>query len=122
METWLEKASRYREYAKRNFESGAYDLACFLAQQSAEFLLKALLIRETGARPLTHSLYEMARRLATLKNFELGDEVAKCAKALEQHYVQSRYPDARVGEYERWEAESCIKCMEALWRWTSGLK
>ena len=75
-----------------------------------------MLIKEVGARPMTHSLYEMAKRLSALKNAELGEEAAKCAKALEQHYVQSRYPDARIGEYERWEAETCLKCLEEIWR------
>jgi Uncharacterized conserved protein related to C-terminal domain of eukaryotic chaperone, SACSIN len=53
-------------------------LACFLAQQSAEFLLKGELIREVGARPLTHSLYEMAKRLAQVRAVELSEDVAKC--------------------------------------------
>ncbi|MGC8974542.1 MAG: HEPN domain-containing protein [Thermoproteus sp.] len=34
--------------------------------------------------------------------------------------LQARYPDARIGEYERREAEECIKCMESLWRWIGG--
>ncbi|MFP3199022.1 MAG: HEPN domain-containing protein [Thermoproteus sp.] len=120
MEGWMEKAERYRSYARRGFEDGAYDLACSLAQQSAEFLLKALLIREVGARPLTHSLHEMVKRFAQLLGEEPPEDVARCAKSLEGHYVQARYPDARVGPYERWEAEECLRCMEALWRWTGG--
>jgi len=116
----MEKAERYRSYARRGFEDGAYDLACFLAQQSAEFLLKALLIREVGARPLTHSLHEVAKRFAQLRGEEPPEDVARCAKSLEEHYVQARCPDARVGPYERWEAEECLRCMEALWRWTGG--
>lgn len=71
---------------------------------------------------MTHSLYEMAKRLSMIKNIEIGEGVALCAKALEQHYVQSRYPDARVSDYEQWEAEHCLKCLEEIWRWTSGLK
>lgn len=93
----LEKAARYKEYARRNFETGAYDLACFLAQQSAELPLKAALVRETEARPMTHSLYEEE---AIHDKVEIGEGVALCAKALEQHYVQSRHPDARVSDYE----------------------
>jgi HEPN domain-containing protein len=50
-----EKAERYRNYARRSFEADEY-VTCFPAQQSAEFLLKALLIKEVGARPLAHSL------------------------------------------------------------------
>lgn len=36
----MEKAERYRSYARRGFEDGAYDLACFLAQQSKEAALR----------------------------------------------------------------------------------
>lgn len=46
----------------------------FPRAKSAEFLLKAVLIKEVGARPMTHSLYEMAKRLSALKNAELGEE------------------------------------------------
>jgi len=67
VERWVEKAERYRNYAKRSFEADEYDLACFLAQQSAEFLLRAALMKEVGARPLTHSLYEMTKRLVQLR-------------------------------------------------------
>ncbi|AEA13652.1 HEPN domain protein [Thermoproteus uzoniensis 768-20] len=62
----------------------------------------------------------MAKRLAQIRGIGLDEGVAKCAKFLEQHYLQARYPDARIGEYERWEAEECIKCMESLWRWIGG--
>jgi HEPN domain-containing protein len=122
VESWVQKAEKYKSYAQRSLEEEAYDLACFLAQQSAEFLLKGVLIREVGARPLTHSLYEMARRLAQVRAVELSEDVAKCAKSLEEHYVQARYPDARLGPYERWEAEECLRCLETLWRWIGGLK
>jgi len=120
VERWVEKAERYRNYARRSFEGDEYDLACFLAQQSAEFLLRAMLMKEVGARPLTHSLYEMAKRLAQLRGEGLPDEVARCAKSLEEQYIQARCPDARLGPYERWEAEECLHCMDTLWRWTSG--
>ena len=122
MERWLEKAGRYRRYAQRSLAAGEYDLACFLAQQAGEFLLKALLIREAGARPLTHSLYEMAKRLAQLKSAHVPEDVARCAKSLEEHYIQARYPDARLGPYEEWEAEECLKCLDLLWKWTDGLR
>ncbi|MGC8974543.1 MAG: HEPN domain-containing protein [Thermoproteus sp.] len=94
MEIWLGKTSRYRDYALRNLEWSieAYDLVCFLAQQSAEFLLKAFLAKETGARPLTHSLYEMAKRLAQIRGIELDEGIARCAKFLEQHSCRPGIP------------------------------
>jgi len=78
------------------------------------------LIRETGARPLAHSILDMAERLAQLRGVQLREEVAVCAKALEEHYIQARCPDARVGSYEEWEARRCLECLEELWQWISG--
>lgn len=75
-----------------------------------------------GAGPLTHSLCEVARRLAHVRAVEPLEDVAKCAKSLEEHYVQARCLDARLGPYERWEAEECLRCLETLWRWIGGLK
>jgi len=84
--------------------------------------LKGVLIREVGARPLTHSLCEMAKRLGQVRAVELSEDVAKCAKSLEEHFVQAMYPDARLGSCGRWEAEECLRCLEMLWRWIGGLK
>ncbi|MEL9990056.1 MAG: HEPN domain-containing protein [Thermoproteus sp.] len=117
---WIEKVARFRNSANRAFLEGDYDLACFLAQQAVELVLRGVLLREIGARPLTHSLYELAKRLAQLRGGDLDERLAKCAKSLEEHYIQARYPDARLGPYERWEAEGCLSCMEELWRWIGG--
>ncbi|WP_342606874.1 HEPN domain-containing protein [Pyrobaculum neutrophilum] len=35
----------------------------------------------------------------------------RCA---EEHYVQARYPDARVND---WEAEGAVECVETIWRY-----
>ena len=41
----------------------------------------------------------------------------RCAEALEMHYIQARYPDARINDYRRWEAEEAIRCMEVVWNY-----
>lgn len=46
---------------------------------------------------------DLSGRVASLK-----EEVARCTKEFEQHYVQARYPDARLTPYEDWEAGSCL--------------
>jgi len=72
------------------------------------------LIKEVGARPLTHSLYEMAKRLAQLRAVELPEEALGVQSRFKEHYIQARYPDARLGPYERWKAEECLRRMEML--------
>ena len=45
----------------------------------------------------------------------------RCAEELEQHYVQARYPNARINEYRPWEGERAVECMEAVWSYVQGL-
>ncbi|MEM1597295.1 MAG: HEPN domain-containing protein [Pyrobaculum sp.] len=70
---------------------------------------KGVLIAKTGSS-VTHSVSELLHYLAKAFGEESSEEVARCA--VEQHYVQARYPDARVNDYRKWEAEEEVKCME----------
>ncbi|WP_148682945.1 HEPN domain-containing protein [Pyrobaculum ferrireducens] len=114
-EAWVRRALRFREYAGEDLRSGRYDSAAFFAQQAAEFLLKAVLIRATGSRPLSHSISELLSYVAKVFGRSLPEDVVRCAESLESHYVQARYPDARLNDYRRWEAEEAVKCMEVVW-------
>ena len=103
-EIWARKAARYRDYAREDLANGRYDSAAFFAQQAAELLLKGALIKLTGSRPLTHSTSELLAYLAKILDKSVPEDVMRCAESLESHYVQARYPDARLNEYRRWEA------------------
>ncbi|AAL63799.1 conserved hypothetical protein [Pyrobaculum aerophilum str. IM2] len=116
-EAWIKKALRYRDYAREDLINNRYDSAAFFAQQSVEFLLKGVLIKLTGSRPLTHSLSELLALLAKVLGVSVPEEAMRCAEALESHYIQARYPDARLNEYRKWEGEEAVKCMEALWEY-----
>ena len=116
-EVWIRKALRFREYAEEDLRSGRYDSAAFFAQQAAEFLLKGVLIKLTGSRPLTHAVSELLAYLAKALGRPVPEDVMRCAEALETHYIQARYPDARLNEYRKWEAEEAVKCMDAVWRY-----
>lgn len=120
-EGWLRKAGRFRDYARSDLTSGRLDSAAFFAQQSAEFLLKALLIMLTGSRPLTHSIAELLSLLNKALGRDAPADVARCSEELEQHYVQARYPDARINEYRPWEAQRAVECMEVIWSYVQGL-
>ena len=114
-EVWIRKALRFREYAEEDLRSDRYDSAAFFAQQAAEFLLKGVLIKLTGSRPLTHAVSVLLAYLALGR--PVSEDVARCAEALEAHYIQARCPDARLNEYRKWEAEEAVKCMDAVWRY-----
>ena len=114
-ERWFRKAERFGEEARDNFEKGRYDLACFSAQQASEMRLKGLLISLTGAKPYTPILSELAEALEAA-GINVPGEVKRCCRSLEEHYLQARYPDARVNEYGRDEAEEALRCMEVVRR------
>jgi len=90
-EAWIRKAL-IREYAEEDLRSGRYDSAAFFAQQAAEDML----IKLTGSRPLTHAVSELLAYLAPGR--PVPEDVARCAEALETHYIQARCPDARLSE------------------------
>jgi len=120
-EPWLRKSQALAGYAERDFAAGRYDTASFFAQQSAEILLKGLLLKRTGARPYTHSIADMLRTLSESLESPVPEEAVRCAEELELHYVQARYPDARVNEYRRWEAERAPECLRRIVGYVRGV-
>ncbi|AAL64272.1 HEPN domain-containing protein [Pyrobaculum aerophilum] len=111
---WYSRAGRFRALASEFLRRGFYPEACFFAQQSAEFYLKGKLIEVTGARLYTHSILQLLTVLYQTLGRELSEELVRCAKYLTEQYIGSRYPDARMLEYDKDDAEQCIKCMEMI--------
>jgi len=116
--SWLRKARRFAEVARRDLKEGYYDISAFNAQQAAEMALKAILIAKTGYKPLTHSITELVDALSEL--VEVPEEIKNCSY-IEEHYIQARYPDARLRDYTREEAERAVRCGEAILRYAEGL-
>lgn len=112
---WIERAKRYYGLAVEMLERGLYPEACFFAQQAVEFFLKGIAVDRTGARPYTYSILALLRALG----IDAGGEAFRCAKFLTEQYIASRYPDARMLEYDRDDGEECVKCMELLFRYVS---
>ncbi len=113
-ELWLNKARRFRDYAREDLANNRFDSAAFFAQQSIELLIKGgLLIKFGGSRPITHSTSELLQYLLKILGKEAPQEVTRCAELLEQHYVQARYPDARINDYRKWELRKPL----SVWTW-----
>ena len=115
---WIEKARRFLEAAKRDLEDGYYDFAALNSQQAAELALKALLIKKTGYKPYTHSISDLLDAVSEFA--EVPEEVRDC-ESIEEHYIQARYPDARLKDYREEEAESAVKCAEVMLSYVEGL-
>ncbi len=112
---WLEKALVFLEEARDDVERGRYWLACFHAQQFAELALKALLVRETGTYPFTHSLVELLEALEEI-GYHVSEELYTVAEALEKHYTRARYPGVGLAVYDERVARRCIRYAEAIER------
>jgi len=84
---WLKQALHDLEMAGRNVGIGGYDTAAFLAHQSVEKLLKALLAVQGRAVPKMHFIDELAGQL------DLPPEVQVHIDGLTADYMLSRYPD-----------------------------
>lgn len=111
--SWKGKAMRFRESSLAELREGRYDTASFAAHQAVELYLKGVLIERTGMRPYTHSLIELIDLLKAI-GLEVAPEVEECVKELEPHYLQARYPDARLREYAEEEAARAVECMEVI--------
>lgn len=109
---WLGKADENLKLALLALRNRLYALSCFHSQQAAEFSLKGLLIGLTGVHLMTHSIARLAAEAkASVKlNLPLESELNR----LEDHYLQARYPNARISPYGSVEAEEAYRVAEAV--------
>ena len=89
-----------------------YDLACFLAQQSVEKYLKALLCENSVPFPKTHDLNELSALLP--KRFEFPESFGATISRLDRYAVEFRYPGASATQELATEA---IEGARALQDW-----
>jgi HEPN domain-containing protein len=95
---WLKQALHDLDMARRNVGIGGYDTAAFLAHQSVEKLLKALLAAQGRAVPRMHFIDELAGQL------NLPPEVQVHIDGLTADYMLSRYPDVSdLVPYEQYD-------------------
>lgn len=115
---WLKQAEQDLSTAKNTLEAGNYEWACFQAQQSAEKALKAVLYAKGFRKILTHSVFELVKKINDLEGgFE---QLKKAAKVLDSVYISARYPNGIAGGltpaeyYEREDAEECVNYAESI--------
>jgi len=89
-----------------------YDLVCFLAQQSVEKYLKALLCENSVPFPKTHDLNELSALLP--KRFEFPESFGATISRLDRYAVEFRYPGASATQELATEA---IEGARALRDW-----
>jgi HEPN domain-containing protein len=97
---WLKQALHDLEMAEKNIAIGGYDIAAFLAHQSIEKLLKAMLAIKGKKVPKIHYIDDLAREL------KLEAKLINDISELTVDYTFSRYPDvAERVPYEEYTEE-----------------
>ena len=92
---WVIQSEKDLEAARYNFSGGLYNVACFLAQQSAEKILKAFLIKNGDNTIWGHSVADLVDDCSHIDvSFE---ELFKIAGPLDKYYIPTRYPDGLPG-------------------------
>jgi HEPN domain-containing protein len=116
--TWLEEAEADLRAAELSLGGGAYNWACFQAQQAGEKALKAYLYARGRTSIVTHSL---RRLLAECERTEPAfAQLGKAGKLLDDHYIPTRYPNGLDEEmapsryYLKEDAEECLRSARSI--------
>jgi len=88
---WLRKARSGEVAMDASLSAGAYDAACFHAQQAAEKYLKAFLIHAGVKFPFTHNLARLVEH-CTLAEASFR-ELSAVVEPLTPYAVEMRYDD-----------------------------
>ena len=96
---WFRRTEQFLRAAKRALQEGDFEIACFLAQQYAELLLKAVLLLLTGSKPYTHDLVELLRLVSEVSGIVPDDSILDAAEKLTPHCVLARYANRTVKVY-----------------------
>jgi HEPN domain-containing protein len=92
---WVVQSEKDLDAAKYNYDGKLFNIACFLAQQSAEKILKAFLIKHGDNTIWGHSVADLVDDCSHIdSNFE---ELFRIAGSLDKYYIPTRYPDGLPG-------------------------
>ena len=113
---WLRQAKKDLQHAKKSIEFNDYEWSCFSAQQAAEKGVKAL-FQALRADAVGHSVSMLLKKLP--KAYAPNEELVNQAKALDRHFIPSRYPNfhpegAPLDYYTRKDAEEAVKIAERI--------
>jgi len=93
---WRDQSARDLAHASHALDAGDYEWAAFAAQQSAEKVLKAL-IMALGGEPWGHLTAGLVEALPA--SAAASGDVLDAARRLDKHYIPSRYPNGFAASY-----------------------
>lgn len=118
---WLEESEQDLRAIAGNIEAGAFNWACFIAQQAAEKAVKAVRIDRGEDVLRIHSVTALIRgdKRRGLPDLAGLSAYLEDAQELDQHYIPARYPNGvpfgRPHEfYNRRKAERCLECAQRI--------
>jgi len=118
---WMKSSRGALNSARGDLERCEFNWACFKAQQSAEFAVKALL-HGLGLPAYGHSVSGLLGRGP--RDLEI-QRIIQEAKTLDKYYVPTRHPNAWVegvpeDYYTKLDAESAVNCAERIFNWVEA--
>jgi len=108
---FFKRAENFLKGANERFVDGDWDLTCFMAEQSAQLYLKAIILEQTGDFPKTHSIRGLFGLLYNLTKDERFKFDRKSLRFLESAYFNARY---FTFTYEEEDAEEALKIVEEV--------
>lgn len=111
IELFLKRARNFLDGAKERFQKEDWDLTCFMAEQSVQILLKAIILEKGGEIPKTHSIRKLFGLLYQLTKDEVFKYDRKALIFLESAYLNSRYFSF---VYEKEDAKEALKIAEEV--------
>lgn len=113
---WFRQAEADVRHAHNALKDRDFEWSCFAAQQAAEKALKAVFLK-LGMDAWGHTLTALIGNLPS--SVQLSDQLVKCAKVLDKHYIPTRYPNgfdtgAPTDFYTEEEAQYAIQCAEEI--------
>lgn len=90
---WFEQGKHDLEMARTSQKADSHEWACFLAQQAAEKVLKALHLTH-GQEAWGHVLVDLIDELPT--SVQPPEELVEKARVLDNFYLPTRYPNGHA--------------------------
>lgn len=106
IELFLKRARNFLDGAKERFQKEDWDLTCFMAEQSVQLFIKAIILEKGGEVPKTHSIRKLFGLSYQLTKNEVFKYDRKALIFLESAYLNSRYFSF---VYEKEDAKEALK-------------
>lgn len=119
-ERWRTAAEDAARAARVQADAELHNWACFMAEQSAQLAMKALL-HGIGAGAWGHDLVKLRGVISEATEGTLGGDVVAAVMRLSRHYIATRYPDAHAAgapgaHYSREDSLEALADMQAIER------